>query len=113
MRTAQARVDDAKAQVDIAQDRVSFTQLKANVSGTITARLAESGQVVQPGQPIFTIARKDGRDAVFDVPAQVLRAAPADTDDHRRAYRRSEGDGARRACGQSLRRPILSPARFG
>jgi RND family efflux transporter MFP subunit len=34
--------------------------------------------VVQPGQPIFTVARQDGRDAVFDVPAQVLRAAPTD-----------------------------------
>lgn len=78
LQTAQARVDDATAQVDIAQDRVSFTELKANVSGTITARLAESGQVIQAGQPIFTVARQDGRDAVFDVPAQVLRAAPAD-----------------------------------
>ncbi len=78
LQTAQARVDDATAQVDIAQDRVGFTELKANVEGTITARLAESGQVVQAGQPIFTVARKDGRDAVFDVPAQVLRAAPAD-----------------------------------
>jgi membrane fusion protein, multidrug efflux system len=78
LQTAQARVDDASAQLDIAQDRVSFTELKANVSGTITARSAESGEVVQAGQPIFTIARQDGRDAVFDVPAQVLRAAPPD-----------------------------------
>ena len=54
-----------------------FTELKANVSGTITARTAKSGEVVQAGQPIFTVARQDGRDAVFDVPAQVLRAAPA------------------------------------
>jgi membrane fusion protein, multidrug efflux system len=78
LQTAQARVDDASAQLDIAQDRLSFTELKANVEGTITARSAESGQVVQAGQPIFTIARQDGRDAVFDVPAQVLRAAPPD-----------------------------------
>ena len=78
LQTAQARVDDASAQLDVAQDRVSFTELKANVSGSITARSAESGQVVQAGQQIFTIARQDGRDAVFDVPAQVLRAAPTD-----------------------------------
>jgi membrane fusion protein, multidrug efflux system len=78
LQTAQARVDDATAQLDIAQDRVGFTELKANVEGTITARLAESGQVVQAGQPIFTIARQDGRDAVFDVPAHVLRVAPTD-----------------------------------
>jgi RND family efflux transporter MFP subunit len=78
LQTAQARVDDATAQLDIAQNRLSFTELKANVEGTITARSAESGQVVQAGQPIFTVARQDGRDAVFDVPAQVLRAAPTD-----------------------------------
>src|SRR5271157_2432294 len=78
LQTAQARVDDASAQLDIAQDRVGFTELKANVSGTITARSAESGEVVQAGQPIFTVARQDGRDAVFDVPANVLRAAPPD-----------------------------------
>jgi membrane fusion protein, multidrug efflux system len=78
LQTAQARVDDSTAQLDIAEDRLSFTELKANVEGTITARSAESGQVVQAGQPIFTVARQDGRDAVFDVPAQVLRAAPPD-----------------------------------
>jgi len=34
--------------------------------------------VVQSGQMIVTLARKDGRDAVFDVPAQRVRSAPAD-----------------------------------
>ncbi len=76
LRTTQSRVDDAQAQLQIAEDRVGFTQLRANVTGTITARSAESGEVVQPGQAIFQVARTDGRDAVFDVPAQVLRSAP-------------------------------------
>ena len=48
------------------------------MTGAITARNAEAGEVVQPGQAIFQVAREDGRDAVFDVPAQVLRAAPRD-----------------------------------
>ena len=78
LRTAQARVDDARAQLDQAQDRVSFTELKSTVTGAITARNAEAGEVVQPGQAIYQVAREDGRDAVFDVPAQVLRAAPPD-----------------------------------
>jgi membrane fusion protein, multidrug efflux system len=77
-RTSQAAVDDAKAQLEIAEDRVSYTELKANVSGTITARGAEAGEVVQAGQMVFTVARDSGWDAVFDVPAAVIRAAPAD-----------------------------------
>ena len=36
------------------------------------------GEVVQAGQMIARLARKDGRDAVFDVPAQLLRSAPSD-----------------------------------
>jgi RND family efflux transporter MFP subunit len=76
--TAQAQVDDAKAQLEIAEDRVSHTELKADVTGTITARNAEAGEVVQAGQPVFQVARDSGWDAAFDVPAQVLRSAPGD-----------------------------------
>jgi RND family efflux transporter MFP subunit len=80
LRTARATVDDAKAQVEIAEDRVSYTQLKSGLNGTITRRAAESGEVVQAGQMVFTVARDSGWDAVFDVPAQVLRTAPGDAD---------------------------------
>ncbi|WP_245276313.1 efflux RND transporter periplasmic adaptor subunit [Methylocapsa aurea] len=78
LRTTQSRVDDAKSQLEIAEDRVSYTQLKANAAGTVTARGAESGEVVQAGQMIFQVARKVGWDAVFDAPAQVIRSAPPD-----------------------------------
>ena len=77
-RAAQAAVDDAKAQLEIAEDRVGYTQLKANVAGTITARGAEAGEVVQAGQMVFQVARDVGWDAVFDVPGQVIRSAPSD-----------------------------------
>ena len=40
LRSAQAAVDDAKAQLEIAEDRVSYTELKAGVTGTITRRAA-------------------------------------------------------------------------
>jgi membrane fusion protein, multidrug efflux system len=80
LRTAHATVEDAKAQVEIAEDRVSYTQLKSGLNGTITRRAAESGEVVQAGQMVFTAARDSGWDAVFDVPAQVLRTAPGDAD---------------------------------
>ena len=78
LRTAQAQVDDGEVQVRIAADRVSYTVLQADAAGTITARGAEPGEVVQAGQMIVQLARQGGRDAVFDVPAQVLRSAPSD-----------------------------------
>ena len=79
-RTAQAQVDSAQTQFDIAANRVTFTILQADAAGTVTARGAEPGEVVQPGQMIVKLARQDGRDAVFDVPAQILRAAPVDSE---------------------------------
>jgi len=80
LQTAQARVDDAEAQVKLASDRLGFTELKADAAGSVTARGAEPGEVVQAGQMIVRIARQDGRDAVFDVPAQLLRSAPSDAE---------------------------------
>ena len=78
LQTAQAQVDDAEARLKIARDRVSYTELKADAAGSVTARGAEPGEVVQAGQMIVRIARQEGRDAVFDVPAQLLRSAPSD-----------------------------------
>src|SRR6476646_1818402 len=68
----------AKAKVEAAHDQVSFTELKADAEGVVTAVGAEPGEVVQAGQMIVRLARQGGRDAVFDIPAQVLRAAPPD-----------------------------------
>ena len=75
--TAQSQVDAAEAQLRTAHDLVSFTELKADAPGTITATGPGAGEVVQAGQMIARLARKDGRDAVFDVPAQLLRSAPS------------------------------------
>ena len=77
LRTAQSQLDNAEAQLQIAKDRVGYTELKAGVAGSITGRFAEAGEVVQPGQRVYQVARQDGRDAVFNVPAQVIRAAPS------------------------------------
>jgi RND family efflux transporter MFP subunit len=78
MRTAQSQVNEAEARMKIAQDRVGHTELRADASGIITAIGAEPGEVVQPGQMIVRIARKDGRDAVFDFPARLMQIAPSD-----------------------------------
>ena len=76
--TAQSQLDAAEAQLSSAHDLVSFTELRADAPGVITATGPAAGEVVQAGQMIARIARQDGRDAVFDVPAQLIRSAPAD-----------------------------------
>src|ERR1700749_2928114 len=76
--TAQSQVDAAEAQLSSAHDLVSFTELKADAPGKITATGPSAGEVVQAGQMIARIARQDGRDAVFNVPSQLIRPAPAD-----------------------------------
>jgi len=75
--TAQSQVDAAEAQLHTAHDLVSFTELKADAPGIITATGPVAGEVVQAGQMIARLARKDGRDAIFDVPAQLIRSAPS------------------------------------
>jgi RND family efflux transporter MFP subunit len=78
LRTAEAQLDAAEAQLKAAHDQVDFTELKADAEGVVTAVGAEPGEVVQAGQMIVRVARHGGRDAIFDVPAQVLRTAPTD-----------------------------------
>ena len=72
---ADARVDAARAQLDTAREQLSYTELFADSAGSVTARGAEPGEVVAAGQMIVRIARKGGRDAVFQVPARVIEAA--------------------------------------
>jgi membrane fusion protein, multidrug efflux system len=76
--TAQAQVDSAQAQLRIAQDQVSYTTLSADAAGAVTAVGAEPGEVVSAGHMIVQLARQGGRDAVFDVPEQLIRTGPRD-----------------------------------
>lgn len=76
---AQAQLENAEAQVELAQDRLGFTELRAAVPGVVTARNVEPGEVVQPGQVIVQLAREDGRDAVFNVPARLLETQAGDS----------------------------------
>jgi len=120
VQTAESDIEDATARLKIAQDNLSYTELRSDAAGTIVARAAEAGEVVQAGQVIFRLARTGGWDAVFDVPARLLRAAPRDarvdlalTDDPRvTAIGRvrqvdPQADPATRSC--RVRVSILSP----
>jgi len=78
LRSAESATDAAQAQVNIAENRLGYTELRADAGGTVTARGAEPGEVVQPGRMVVQIAREGGRDAVFDVPPSLKDQAPAE-----------------------------------
>jgi membrane fusion protein, multidrug efflux system len=78
LETTQGQVDAARAQLRTAQEQLSYTVLSADAPGAVTAVGAEPGEVVHAGQMIVQVARQGGRDAVFDVPEQLIRTGPRD-----------------------------------
>ncbi|WP_422718085.1 efflux RND transporter periplasmic adaptor subunit [Falsochrobactrum tianjinense] len=67
LRTAQSGLTNAQSQLGNARDELSYTELHAPVSGVVTARNIETGQIVQAAQTAFSIAEDGSRDAIFDV----------------------------------------------
>ncbi|MHB2169858.1 efflux RND transporter periplasmic adaptor subunit [Alsobacter sp. R-9] len=78
-KSARSQMEAAAAQVRIAEEVVGFTVLRADAAGVVTTVGAEPGEVVAPGRPVVSVARKDGRDAVLDVPAGALDLLAADS----------------------------------
>lgn len=66
-RTAQGSLDAARAQLDAARDTLSYSELRADAPGIVTARNIEVGQVTQIASAAFTVALDGPRDAVFNV----------------------------------------------
>lgn len=76
LRTAENALDSAKAQAATVADALTYTTLKAEKAGVITARSIEVGQVAQAAQTAFTLAEDGPRDAVFNVFEAVFFAQP-------------------------------------
>jgi multidrug efflux pump subunit AcrA (membrane-fusion protein) len=60
--------------------QLGYTKLLADASGPVIAKGAEAGEVVKAGQMIVTVALDDGADAVFDVPASLMRQVSPDVE---------------------------------
>src|SRR6266404_2078983 len=73
MKTAQAQAESAQAKLHNAKDNLTYTELKSDVAGSVTAKGAEPGEVVAAGRMVLQVARQGGRDAVFNVPSQLIR----------------------------------------
>lgn len=68
LQAAQARLRQARAQAQNAANQAGYTRLEAPAAGVVTAVLAEPGQVLAAGQPVFRLARPDEREVLIHVP---------------------------------------------
>ena len=67
LRSTEARLTSAKANLDLSRDQLRYTELKAEFDGVITTVGAEPGQNVAAGQMIVKLARPGDKDGVFNI----------------------------------------------
>lgn len=68
LKSAQATLEQARAQASAQGNQADYTRLVADVAGVVTSIEAEPGQVVSAGTPVVRIAQDGPRDVVFAVP---------------------------------------------
>lgn len=76
--SAVSRRENALIAVKSAKERLSYTRLTSVESGVITTVSANPGQVLNAGQEVVKLASVAERDAVFDVPEQLLNQKNTD-----------------------------------
>lgn len=76
--TSQARLAQAMSSLQRARDQMGYTELHADFDGVVTERLAEVGQVLSAGQAVVTLARPEVREAVVDIPEDLVGTMPRD-----------------------------------
>lgn len=68
VRSAEAKLAQATAELRLAQQKLGYTTLRAGQDGVVTRIDVEVGSVVAAGQRAMSIAQPSEREAVFDVP---------------------------------------------
>ncbi|MFN6961893.1 MAG: efflux RND transporter periplasmic adaptor subunit, partial [Rhodocyclaceae bacterium] len=68
----QAAATSAETQLGLARNQAAYATLIADAPGVVSAVLAEAGQVVAAGQPIFRIAREGEREVAIAIPESRL-----------------------------------------
>jgi RND family efflux transporter MFP subunit len=69
---AEAGVERANAALAKSQEQLGYARLFSDFDGVVTATGAEVGQTVSAGQTVVTVARTDPREAVVDIPDQLI-----------------------------------------
>ena len=106
VQTTQSEVEDAKARLQIAEDQVRYTELKADAAGTIIGRGAEASEVVQAGQMIFRGSPGEEVGRRVRRAGSIAACRSARPEDHCGPDRRPQRDSGWTASGRSIRRPI-------
>lgn len=71
-RASEARVQQIRAEYDVASNQTEYSVLRAPQAGVIARRLAEVGQVVAAGQTVFTLAVDGEREVLIGVPEHAI-----------------------------------------
>jgi len=67
-RSGEARLQQLKAEQDVARNQASYAVLRAPQDGVIAQRQVEVGQVVAAGQTVFTLAADGEREVLISLP---------------------------------------------
>ena len=79
LKANEAQLQQAQAQAQVQSHQVQYGNLVADYAGIITAVLAEPGQVLGAGQPVFQLAQDGPRDVVFALPEGAQHSLPIGT----------------------------------
>jgi RND family efflux transporter MFP subunit len=77
---AQAAVAQARSLLSSARKQLTFTRVLAPFSGVVSARLASTGDIVQPGTAIYTLVDPSSMQLEASVPAGDLAAVKVGTE---------------------------------
>ena len=72
LKSAQAQLDQARAQATLQRNMAQYTTLMASGAGVVTGVDAEVGSVLAAGAPVVRLAIDGPRDAVFAVPEDAV-----------------------------------------
>lgn len=74
LKTAQAQLDQARAQAAVQRNQAGYATLTATTGGVVVAVEADVGSVVSAGTPVIRLALDGPRDAVFFIAEDALPA---------------------------------------
>jgi RND family efflux transporter MFP subunit len=72
---ADGRLERAQRALDLARNQLTYSELKADADGVITATMAEPGQVVAIGQGVVRLAHRGEKEALVALPETWLGEA--------------------------------------